>query len=1137
MNLSVMKSVNFEFLRDAWPQLAELGGFAEAYVHSDPQSALAKMRIFAEQMTLGLYKILKFNYPPRPDLLDLLNGSEFREIVPRVVLDKLHTIRIQGNKAAHGETPRASAALTLLKELFDVARWLFVSQGGGTVDQLPAYKAPSPVAPADETKGRLQREKRDALQKLAAHEARLEALLKELTAEREARQVADAEAAHLKQQLETRGVAAVAELQFDEETTRRRLVDLQLTAVGWDVGANGASTEDVGQEVEVDHQPTPTGKGAADYVLWNDDGKPLAVIEAKKTAHDADKGKTQARLYADGLEKTHRQRPVIFYTNGPDIWIWDDAQDYPPRKLFGFYSKDSLQLLHFQRANKQPLDTLSPKADIVDRLYQINAIKRVTERFTEKRRKALIVQATGTGKTRVAIALADLLERAQWAKRILFLCDRRELRKQAKDAFTEHTAHTPMIVRASTARERQHRIYLATYPAMLKVHQTFDPGFFDLIIADESHRSIYNIYRDLFRWFDALQVGLTATPVEMVSRSTCGLFDCDFRTPTFNYDYERAVEEKFVVPFEVYTHTTQFHREGIRRDNLSDEQIAELEDQGVDPNTLDFDAAEVDRVIYNKDTNRKVLRNLMEHGIRDASGQEIGKTIVFARNHQHAILLRDLFDELYPQYGGKFCQVIDNYDPRAEILIDEFKDPTNILTVAISVDMLDTGIDVEEVVNLVFAKPVRSRVKFWQMIGRGTRLCPNLFGPGKHKGVFRIFDHWGNFEYWGRAVREAEITTAKGLVQLLFEARLDLAETALQKGDLDTFRSTVELIRQDINALPEESISVRERWREKRRLADKATLEQFAPATVQALRDDIAPLMQWRPVRGLSEAYDFDLLIAKAQKALLEQSAAFDDLKGDLLNRVAALPMHLNQVREKVGVINDVKAPSFWTPDAITPAALETMRTELRGLMRYLPSTAGPALQPRVIDVTEDESQIRFARRSSRLPANELAAYRAQVEQALRELFDTNPTLRKIRRGAPVTEADLKALTSLVLTQHPDLDLAVLKEFYADTAEPLDQILRGIVGMEADAVRERFTAFAIKHPKLTAKQQQFLQLLQNHVARFGSIELDKLYEAPFTQVHADGLDGVFPEAAIADELVEIVRTFEPQRSQSPAGEA
>jgi len=507
---------------------------------------------------------------------------------------------------------------------------------------------------------------------------------------------------------------------------------------------------------------------------------------------------------------------------------------------------------------------------------------------------------TGTGKTRVAIALSDLMMRLGRGRRVLFLADRRELRKQARDAFTAFTSHSPVVVRAATAKERHHRIYLATYPAMMQIFQSFDPGFFDIIFADESHRSIYNVYGDIFDWFDGYQVGLTATPVEMISRSTCELFDCRRNDPTFNYPYEEAVREEYLVPFELYTHTTRFLRDGIQGTALTPEQIAELEDQDVDPNTLDFEAEEIDREVFNKDTNRKILQNLMDQGLRKGDGQSLGKSIVFARNHRHALLLRELFDDLYPQYGGKFCQVIDNYEPRAEALIDEFKDPSNELTIAISVDMLDTGIDVPEVVNLVFAKPVKSTVKFWQMIGRGTRLCPDLFGPGKNKTAFRIFDHWGNFEYHRINGAQAEPRQGKSVAQLLFEARLELAETALRKADLDTFRAMTDLLKADIADLPETSIRVREQWREVREAKDEARIDRFDAATKAMLRNDIAPLMQWRNIRGHTAALDLDLLVARLQKALLDDSATFANLRTEFIDRVQRLQIGRASCRERV---------------------------------------------------------------------------------------------------------------------------------------------------------------------------------------------------------------------------------------------
>ena len=385
----------------------------------------------------------------------------------------------------------------------------------------------------------------------------------------------------------------------------------------------------------------------------------------------------------------------------------------------------------------------------------------------------MIVQATGTGKTRVAISPCDTLVRAKWAKRILFLCDRKELRKQALNTFKEFLPGEPRtVVNSETHKDRNKRIYLATYPAMMKCMQSFDVGFFDLIIADESHRSIYNRYRDLFYYFDSLQVGLTATPVQFISRNTYKMFGCEDQDPTSYFSFEQAINHKppYLVPFEVVTHTTGFLRKGIKYSEMSEQQRLELEDQLEDATMVEFEETDVDRQIFNKDTNRAIIRNLMENGIRDASGNRPGKSIVFARSHNHAMLLQEVFDEMYPQYGGRFCQVIDNYDPRAEQLIDDFKGigSNPDLTIAISVDMLDTGIDIPAVVNLVFAKPVKSYVKFWQMIGRGTRLCENLFGPGKHKQAFRIFDHWNNFEFFDEHYKPVEPSKHKSLLQRVF---------------------------------------------------------------------------------------------------------------------------------------------------------------------------------------------------------------------------------------------------------------------------------------------------------------------------------------------------------------------------------
>ena len=610
-----MKSRNFEMLREDYEELASLGGFAEQYVHPDPASALIKMRLYVERIVARIYSKLSLPKPFQPNLLDLLKNDSFEAAVPAVVLDKFHATRINGNKAAHGEKVTTKTAAWILRECYDLGCWFYIAVGKGLREELPQFQDIPKVHEVPGSKGQLQREKKAALEKLASQEARMQQLLKEVEEKQAAAKAAEAKAESLGQLLaEGQRVADI--LEFNEETTRQRLIDTMLTDAGWDVGAEGKNTAEVVQEEEVPYQSTNTGIGYADYVLNNDDGKPLAVIEAKRTSKDANLGRKQAQGYAEGLEKVHGQRPVIFYTNGYDIWTWDDAQNYPPRRLFGFYSKDSLQYLLQQRQLRKSLDSVSPRADITNRLYQLEAIKRVTERFTQSHRMALVVQATGTGKTRVAVALTDLLVRAGWVKRVLFLCDRKELRKQAKNAFTEYIDEPMTIVRANTAKDRTKRIYFATYPAMKKVFETFDVGFFDLIIADESHRSIYNRYGDLFKYFDCLQVGLTATPVEFVARNTYKLFECEDKHPTAYYPLERAVEEEYLVPYEVFTHTTAFLRKGIKYAQLTEEQRQQLEEDGETPEEFNYYAPVVDKQIFNKETNRAILRNLMENGIR-----------------------------------------------------------------------------------------------------------------------------------------------------------------------------------------------------------------------------------------------------------------------------------------------------------------------------------------------------------------------------------------------------------------------------------------------------------------------------------------------------------------------------------------
>ena len=529
--------------------------------------------------------------------------------------------------------------------------------------------------------------------------------------------------------------------------------------------------------------PNQQGKGYVDYVLWGDDGLPLAVVEAKKTKKSALIGQQQAKLYADCLEKKFKRRPVIFYTNGYEHWLWDDAK-YPPRPVQGFYKKDELELMILRRHSRAKLAEAAISTTIVERYYQTRAIRRISEAFEKDNdRKTLVVMATGAGKTRTVIALVDLLMRCNWAKRVLFLADRTALVNQAVNAFKKHLPHAS-TVNLVTDKDAQGRVYVSTYPTMMGLieeskdgERRFGPGHFDVVVIDEAHRSVYQKFGAIFRYFDSLLVGLTATPRDEIDRDTYGLFDLEKGVPTDVYDLKEAVADKFLVPAKPVSVPLRFQREGIKYADLSDEEKAQWDelDWNEDGHTpAQVDAEAVNKWLFNIDTVDKVLEHLMTRGQTVAGGDRMGKTIIFAKNQDHAEFIAKRFDINYPHLKGEFARVIHSGLPYAQSLIDDFYNPNKAPHIAISVDMLDTGIDVPEVVNLVFFKIVRSKTKFWQMVGRGTRLCPDLFGPGKDKEFFYIFDYCGNLEYFGANPDAVEGSLGESLGKRLFKARLEV---------------------------------------------------------------------------------------------------------------------------------------------------------------------------------------------------------------------------------------------------------------------------------------------------------------------------------------------------------------------------
>ncbi len=905
-----MKSINFNFLKTENEILANLASLAEAVIFIDAGSALTRLRGFAEEVTKSIYKEERLPRLPQSSFYELIKSPVFRSSVNSSLIHQIDFLRIQGNKTAHGAEGDIHNAQMALKIAHQLAMYMAIKYYGINKSAIPPYTKPeNPEAELKKLKKSISSYEAELKKQQAETQEILDKLEKERT-KNSAKLPQPENSENLKQQSQQ----VANSLEWNEDETRQLMIDAMLIQAGWDIN----NPDKVGIEVEVDFPDNISGKGRADYVLWGDNGQPLAVIEAKKAGNTSlQAGREQARLYADSLENMNYDRPIIFYTNGYETFIWDDKQYNTYRPIYGFYKKESLEYLIYQRQYRDTqLEKHNPELSIADRPYQIEAIKTIAKHFQEQRRKALIIQATGTGKTRVAIALTELLLRTAWSKRVLFLCDRKELRIQADEAFKAHLPSEPRCIIGETNQiDQTARIFIATYPGMMNRFAQLDVGFFDLIIADESHRSIYNKYRDLFEYFDSLQLGLTATPVKFISRNTFDIFDCENTDPTFEFGLDAAInnEPPYLASFKVKDLTTDFLRDGIHYNDLTKEQQTQLEeDLGIEEakNTT-IAGKDIGRKIFSEKTDKIILENLINNGIKDETGSLIGKTIIFAQRQDHAEHLEKMFCELYPQYGAKVCKVIHNKIPKVESLIKEFKVANNDFRIAISVDMLDTGIDVPELVNLVFAKPVKSWVKFWQMIGRGTRLCPNLFGKGNDKTEFLIFDHYGNFEFFEEEYKEPEDTGGKSLLQTTFESRLALIQAAVKIKHVAAFDCALALIKADIHDLPEDSIAVKRELRLVHQLQQTEQLKKMNATTQHLLNNNIAPLMSARVLRD-KNAIQFDKLIATLQYCLIEQSSCLEDEKIKLLEELNKLAITINAVRQKDKIIAEVRSTEFW---------------------------------------------------------------------------------------------------------------------------------------------------------------------------------------------------------------------------------
>ena len=1119
-------SANFAFLKQEFPHAAESASYAERHVYGDPRASCFHARHALERLVKRVYRVEKALSPPKVTNLDgYLSDPAFRAIVPEVVWQKAEFIRQAGNVAVHGnKTPAPEHALNVVRELAHVLYWAgrtYLRKGaenlhGKTFDEslvptLDPGATPTSVEELDTLKSQLD----------AADDARKE-VEGELDALRE-------RLAAIKAENET-----VPETRdWNESTTRRLIIDLALQRAGWPLD------REHDREYEVTGMPNASGIGYADYVLWGDDGKPLAVVEAKKTTVDPVVGRQQAKLYADCLEAMHGQRPVIYYTNGYETWHWDD-QAYPPRVVAGFHKKDELASLLYRRSHREPLDASRVKDAIAGRYYQKRAIGSIGEQFGQARRKALLVMATGSGKTRVAIALVDLLQRAGWVKRALFLADRISLVNQAVGAFKAHLPESSPV-NLVTEKDKAGRVYVCTYPTMMRlINETagaearFGVGHFDLVIIDEAHRSVYQKYGAIFRYFDSLLVGLTATPRDQVDRNTYELFDLEPGVPTDAYELATAVTDGFLVPPKVQQVDLRFPREGIDYDSLSEEEQAQWEslDWGDDEDDAGLpervNASAINSWLFNSDTVDKVLQHLMQHGHTVDGGDRLAKTIIFARNHEHAKFIEERFNRHYPQYAGHFARVIDHYATYPQSLIDDFSRKDKAPHIAISVDMLDTGIDVPEVANLVFFKPVYSRIKFWQMIGRGTRLCPDLFGPGEDKQDFRVFDFCFNFDFFREQPEGIEPGGNVPLGARLFRSRVQLLTNVQSTPDLDPEATlagalTTELHR-EVAAMNRENFIVRMQLEAVERFQQRESWERLTPSDVETLQRDVAGLPSEIDTDDI-ESRLFDLTALKMQLAFAEgDMGIFERLR----QRVVEIAMLLEEkstipaVAAQLAYLASVQENAFW--EGIDLNSLEELRLRLRGLMPFLDRKS------RKIVYTDFQDEIIAVRKdvADDLPKMTGVQYEKRVQEYLKNHLD-HIVIRRLRTNQPLTATDLQGLEQTLVEIGEDDGRTLLTGLLARSDAPsLAHFVRSMVGMDRAAAQELFSEF-LSNRSLTTPQIRFIEMVIDQLTARGVMEPSALYEAPFSSLHAGGPEALFTgKSNVIDGIFEKLEALNPE---------
>jgi type I restriction enzyme, R subunit len=1078
-----------------WQRLARTSTEAEQQVNTAPQYAAMLCRKSMEEWIRYMYEHDgDLELPYDTSLNGLMHNKSFQDLIAPSFFPQLNTIRKLGNDAVHtSKRINPTEVLHAVKLLHGFVLWVVNIYGEERVARTAFDESLIPAGNVvEKTKAELRKIETaymDSREKLK----KLEAELEEIKA------------------LKTQNLTTTPPpIDPNEALTRSIYINSLLREAGWDpFGLNVAEYPVVGMPKG---NGSDTGNGYVDYVLWGDNGKPLAVIEAKRTRRDAQVGAHQAKLYADCLEKMFNQRPLIFYTNGFNTWFWDDV-NYAPRPVFGFYTKDELQTLVHRRTQKHPL-SMQPIPSITNRYYQQAAIKATTETFDNHRREALLVMATGTGKTRTAAALIDVLSKAGWVKRVLFLADRNALIHQAKVNLNDYLPHLPAVDLTKEKEDESSRLIFSTYQTLMNQidgefngdSRHFGVGYFDLIIFDEIHRSVYNRYKHIFRYFDGLKVGLTATPKSEGDKDTYALFNMEPSNPTYSYELETAVSDQFLVPPRAISVPLKFQRQGIKYADLSAAEQTAYETQFLDPITGLFpdeiDSPALNQWLFNTDTVDKVIGHLMTHGVKVEGGDKLGKTIFFARNHNHAMFIQERFNKQYPQYKGEFLKVIDNKIEYRYDILNKFKSANKMPQIAVSVDMLDTGIDVPEVVNLVFFKPIRSSTKYWQMIGRGTRLCENLFGIGEHKQHFVIFDFCENFEFFGENPQGAAESTSKSLSQRLFETRLRLAQllSKSEEADLQAYSKTLfeSLIAQTQN-LEENSFVVRQHVQVVDKYRDANSWNALSDLDIKEIFEHIAPIVvetneEETAKRFDAMAYDLQLATHTGEKKQVKLSEQIKGIAGKLTKK-ASIPA----VAQKMGILQSVQNDVYWTNASVL--GLDKLRLDLRDIIKFLESNS------RQIVYTDYEDELMGVAEECTIVygVNELDAYKRKVQEYFLT-HQTHLTIHKLKTNQPVTLMELNELERMLFEQGNLGTKDTFLKAYGD--QPLGKFIRSIVGLEVNAAKMAFAELLQNHNFNTA-QIRFIDTLIHYFTVRGTIEMPMLFASPFTDINPRSVMGLF----------------------------